>query len=247
MNHYEEGINAMGEEVEGKKSASAHRPSEEERWKKLIREYSHSNCVVNSEFGVIDMADNAMEDVHNGENLTYDEYLQAMFNSRNERRYWFEHAYYNYASCYFKGQISKFKRSKGKVVFDRIYVSGMYMDGEGFEGKEDHVWMDSEPFESFQVGDSVSFGGEIYRYLKIGRGKKISFGIREPYDISKVPEYERPSDEALTEQAIDAIICELCLFRDHCYMGMCIANQEWREEIRKTLLCQNQPTTTTTN
>ena len=35
MNHYEEGINAMWEEVEGKMSAPAHKPSEEERWKKL--------------------------------------------------------------------------------------------------------------------------------------------------------------------------------------------------------------------
>ena len=240
MNHYEEGINAMWEEVEGKMSAPAHKPSEEERWKKLIKEYSHSNYVVQTEFGILDMRDDAMQDIHNGEKLTYDEYLQALFDSRNERRHCFEYCYYSDVDCTFKGQISKVDRKKGKILFKRIYISGVFMDGDGYEGKEDHVWMDSKPFKKYQVGDSVSFEGEIYRYLKTRDGKKISFGIRDPYGISKVPEYEQPSDEDMVMQAIDQIICEVCLFRDHCYMGMCIANQEWREEMRKTLLCQNQ-------
>lgn len=35
MNHYEEGINAMLEEVEGKKPESIHQPSDKERWKEF--------------------------------------------------------------------------------------------------------------------------------------------------------------------------------------------------------------------
>ena len=58
------------------------------------------------------------------------------------------------------------------------------MNGDCYEGKEDHVWMDVKPFEKYQVGDCLRFGGEIYRYLKTGNGKQISFGIREPYDIT---------------------------------------------------------------
>lgn len=235
MNHYEEGINAMWEEVEGKKSVSIYQPSEEERWKEFIEEYSHSNCIVQTEFGIIDMSDDAIIDVHNGENLTYDEYLQALFNSKDERRHCFEHCYYNYACCNFKGQISKFNRRKGKVIFNRIYISGTFMDGEGYKGKEDHVWMDIQPFESYQVGDCLSFGGEIYRYLKTGSGKKISFGIREPHDIARVEEYELPNDDEMIMQAIDQIICDVCLFREHCYMGMCIASKEWREDMRRDL------------
>lgn len=240
MNHYEEGINAMWEEIEGRKPESASKPSEEERWKEFILEYGHYEAIIQTEFGIIDTSEDAMKDVHNGEKLTYDEYLQALFNSRNERRHCFEHCYYNYAACMFKGQIIKFVRKKGKVVFNRIYVSGIYMDGDGFKGKEDHVWMDIQPFETYQVGDCLSFEGEIYRYLKKGNGKKISFGIREPYNISKIEDYELPSDDELLMQAINQIICEVCLFKEHCYMGMCIANEEWREEMRKTLLCQNQ-------
>ena len=36
-------------------------------------------------------------------------------------------------------------------------------------------------------------------------------------------------------QAVDQMICEVCMFNEHCYMGNCIANKEWREEMRKTL------------
>lgn len=36
MNHYEEGINAMWEEVEGKKPESIHQPSDKERWKEFV-------------------------------------------------------------------------------------------------------------------------------------------------------------------------------------------------------------------
>lgn len=85
MNHYEEGINAMREEVEGKSTEPIHQPSDEERWKELVDEYSHRDYHLQTEFGIIDMSDDAMKDVYNGENLSYEEYLQALFNSRNAR------------------------------------------------------------------------------------------------------------------------------------------------------------------
>ena len=110
------------------------------------------------------------------------------------------------------------------------------MEGDCYEGKEDHVWMDMEPFEEYQVGDCLSFGGEIYRYLKTKNGKQISFGIREPYDIKKIESYELPSDDDMLMQAVDQMICEVCMFNEHCYMGMCIANEEWREGMRKLYL-----------
>lgn len=235
MNHYKEGIQAMWEEVESKKPESIHPLSDEERWKEFVEEYGHSDHVIQSEFGIIDMSENAMKDVHNGENLTYEEYLQALFNSRNSRRCSFEYCYYSNAWCSYKGQISRFNKKKGKVVFNRIYISGGLMDGDFYEGKEDHVWMDIKPFEKYQVGDCLSFGGEIYRYLKTRNGRQISFGIREPDNISKIEEYELPSDDDMIMQAVDQIICEVCMFNEHCYMGNCIANKEWRENMRKML------------
>ena len=182
MNHYEEGINAMWEEVEGKRPKPVHQPSDEERWKEFLEEHSNSGYLVQSEFGAIDTTDNAMKDVVGGENLSYEEYLQALFNSRNIIRHCFEYCYYSNAWCDFKGQISRFDKKKGKIIFNRIYISGGLMDGDCYEGKEDHVWMDIGPFKEYKEGDCLSFGGEIYRYLKTKNGKQISFGIRKPYD-----------------------------------------------------------------
>ena len=235
MNHYEEGINSMWEEVEGKKQEPKHQPTDEEKWKELVEEYGHSNYIVQTEFGGIDMSEDAMKDVYGGENLTYDEYLQALFNSRSIRRTCFEYCYYSNAWCDFKGQISRFDRKKGKVIFNRIYISAGLMDGDGWEGKEDHVWMDIEPFKDYSEGDCLRFGGDIYRYLKTRHGKQISFGIRDPYNITKVEPYELPSDDEMLMQEIDQIICETCMFNEHCYMGNCIANEKWRNDMRKTL------------
>lgn len=36
-------------------------------------------------------------------------------------------------------------------------------------------------------------------------------------------------------QAVDQMICEVCMFSENSYMGMCIANKEWKKEMRKTL------------
>ena len=124
MNHYEEGINAMWEEVEGKKPESIHQPSDKERWKEFVEKYSHSGYLVQSEFGTIDTTDDAMKDVAGGENLSYEEYLQVLFNSRNIIRHCFEYCYYSNAWCDFKGRISRFDKKKGKVIFNCIYVSG---------------------------------------------------------------------------------------------------------------------------
>lgn len=93
MNHYEEGINAMWEEVEGKKPESIPQPSDKERWKEFVEKYSHRGFLVQSEFGVIDITDDAMKDVAGGENLSYEEYLQVLFNSRNIIRHCFEYCY----------------------------------------------------------------------------------------------------------------------------------------------------------
>lgn len=85
MNYYEEDINVMWEEVEGKKPELVHQPTEEECWKQFVEKYSFSGYLVQSEFGAIDTSEDAMKDVAGGENLSYEEYLQALFNSRNIR------------------------------------------------------------------------------------------------------------------------------------------------------------------
>lgn len=128
MNHYEEGINAMWEEVEGKKPESIHQPSDKERWKEFVEKYSHSGYLVQSEFGVIDTTDDAMKDVAGGENLSYEEYLQVLFNSRNIIRHCFEYCYYSNAGVTSKvGLADLIKRKARSYSIASMYLADLWM------------------------------------------------------------------------------------------------------------------------
>lgn len=207
----------------------------EEHWKKLKENYYRSNAVCQTDDGTIDFSlDNFKQLETNGSRITYDEYLDIMRASGNSTRHYFEMCFYSggaVADC--KGEIQNFDWEKHKVIFKRIFVSGMYSDDDCFEGKEDHVWMDDAGFEEFNLGDSVSFSAEVYRYLKTRNRKQIDFGLRNPEFIKKTGDYKLPTDDALIMQSIDSIICEACMYSEHCY-GFCLA-ESWWEEMRKAM------------
>lgn len=209
--------------------------SEEERWQVAKKALAGSRWGVISEWGLIDFDPCELTSLVNGENLSYDEYLELMRVSGNQVRESFERCYYDARSCSFKGRIERINMKKSTLCFERIYVSGFYSDGAGFEGKEDHVWMNLKGFESYKVGDCLDFTAEVYRYVKSGNGKLLDFGLRNPMNIECISDYELPSQEQLRLQAIEKLICEACLFKEHCY-GLCIANQEWVEQMRQQLL-----------
>ena len=202
------------------------------KWQKLKKEFYGTKTCVQSEYGTIDFDPDSMGDVVGGDKLTYDEYLDILMRSGKNVRGWFEMCYFETA-LEFAGQVEKI--NKDNICFKRIYVCGMFMDGECFDGKEDHVWMSKEGFGDCQVGDCFSFFAEVYRYLKTSNGKMIDFGLRNPDNIKKIKSYDLPSDDELLMQSKDQIICETCMFRDHCYGGMCIANKEWRDNMRRSM------------
>lgn len=201
-------------------------------WQKFKREYYGTNLVVLSSWGTINFSKSSMNDVVGGEKLTYSEYLDVMKMSGGSVRSSFEMCYYE-VPVEFTGQVERI--TKDNICFKRIYVCGMFLDGECFEGKEDHVWISKIGFDKCRVGDCFKFHAEVYRYLKTSNGKRIDYGLRNPEDIMKIESYELPSDDELLMQNIDQIICEGCMFRDHCYGGMCIANEQWREDMRKAM------------
>lgn len=96
--------------------------------------------------------------------MSYDEYLDVQLASLGHAyRSGFANGIFNYL-LEFKGQIEKVKPKH--ICFKRVFISGMYTDGTMFDDKEDHVWMDKSGFEKYNVGDSVSFCAEVYRYVK---------------------------------------------------------------------------------
>lgn len=177
-----------------------------------------ANVSVQTENGIIDYDPDKMKDVVGGKKLTYDEYIDIQEKSAGKVRGSFQLCYY-YCPLGFKGQIEK--KNRDNICFKRIYVDGMYNDGLCFEGKEDHVWMELKGFEQYEVGDSLSFWAEVYRYLKTGKGKMIDFGLCNPKEIKKIEPYELPSDDDLLKQNLETMVCETCFLSEQC-TGICL-------------------------
>ena len=112
----------------------------------------------------------------------------------------------------------------------------MFPDGEMFDGKEDHVWMDKSGFEEFCVGDSVAFGAEVSRYLKTGNGKLVDYGLRNPTGIQKIKAYELPSDDDLITQGIRQVICETCFLSEQCNRNYCMMNPKQKRLLEQEML-----------
>ena len=198
--------------------------------KALLVGHYGDDILVSDEFGIIDFSPTGKEGIVGGEKLTYDDYLDIQIRSSGKQRTWFKMCYYNIPGE-FKGCIEK--KTKKHACFKRIYVSGMYPDGDGFEGKEDHVWMDIQGFEDFKVGDGVSFSADVYRYIKTGNGKVLDYSLRNPQEIRQIGPYQLPNDDDLINQSIIEIICETCFFADHCNKTYCLRNTEELRVLRE--------------
>lgn len=189
--------------------------------------YGKSVCIF-VEGGTICFDPNSLKEVVGAKNMSYDEYLDVQIQSLGKYRLYFEMCYFNFPMG-FQGKIEKL--TKNHICFKGIFVSGMFPDGDMFDGKEDHVWMSKRGFESFQVGDCVEFFAEVYQYIKTGNGKLIDYSLRNPKDIKKIESYQLPSNDKLIQQEIDWIICETCFYSEQCNKIFCMRDFKERENL----------------
>lgn len=204
-----------------------------ENFAELKQMYYGEKTLVPVEGGYINFDPNALKKIVGAKNMTYDEYLDVQIRSLGKYRTSFEMCYLEIPMG-FKGQIEKISRNA--VCFKRIFVSGMYPDGEMFDGKEDHVWMDKSGFEAFQVGDCLDFFAEVYRYVKTGNGKMIDYSLRNPESIKKIDAYKLPSDDDLIMQGVNQMICETCFLSEQCSRDFCIRNRREQGAVQKQML-----------
>lgn len=190
-----------------------------ENFNEIKKNHYRKNICVATEGGVIFFNPDSQKDVVGAEKISYDEYIDIQLASLGKTRTDFLNLYMN-IPLEFKGQIEKINRDR--VCFKRIFVCGMFPDGTTFDGREDHVWMEKKGFEKYQVGSSLQFFAEVYRYIKTGNGKLIDFGLRNPEGIKSIPAYELPTDDELIEQGIREILCETCYLNEHCNRFQCI-------------------------
>lgn len=198
----------------------------------LTANYGKEGCV-SRENGIVFFAPDSQKDVVGAEKMSYDEYLSVQLASLgHDYRSGFANGLFNYLLG-FKGQIEKVNTKH--ICFKRIFISGIYSDGVMFDDKEDHVWMDKAGFEELNVGDSVSFCADVYRYIKTGNGKLIDYGLRNPTGIKKIEEYQLPSDDELRMQMIGEIVCETCYLSEHCNRVSCSFPREKKEQKRQMM------------
>lgn len=191
------------------------------------------NVCTQMEGGVIFFNPDSLKEVVGAGAMTYDEYLDVQFQSMGKMRSYFEMCYFNYA-MEFKGQIERV--TKSNVCFERVFVRGMYSDGEMFDGKEDHVWVEKPWFESYHIGDCVKFYADVYCYVKKGNGKLIDYSLRNPKGIKKIASYELPSDGDLIIQGINQIICETCFWSEQCNRVFCMRDSKERKILQEQML-----------
>lgn len=187
--------------------------------KEILTTYYGEDNWVNEDGGLIFFKPGSQKNVVGAEEMSYDEYLDVQFASLGHPyRSGFARGFFDNLFN-FKGQIEKVNAKY--ICFKRIFISGMYSNGEIYEDKEDHVWMDKSGFEKFGEGDNISFGAEVYRYVKTGNGKRIDYGLRNPVGIQQIGEYELPSNDELIQQEIRQIICETCFLNEQCNGNYC--------------------------
>lgn len=202
----------------------------------LLALYYGEKDRVLDEGGIILFDPASQHNVVGAEKFSYNDYLDVQFASLGKKhRPYFAGCFFNAVMSHFKGQIEEVNPKH--ICFKRIFISGMYTDGTMFDGKEDHVWMDKSGFEEYNVGDSVSFGAEVYRYVKTGNGKLIDYGLRNPTGIQKIEAYELPSDDELIMQEVEQLICETCFLSERCNRNYCTMDPKQKHLLEQEMFC----------
>lgn len=134
----------------------------------------------------------------------------------------------------------------GKILLKELYVLAVDpmcydMDVGTIEGVEDHVFIyDVAEFISAGVkaGDCVSFSGVVYKYER--RDHSIDYSIRECENVQVIEAQYLPDRRNLQERndrrLISQLICETCLFTDHCDGLFCLMGDDERENQIKSMM-----------
>ena len=204
-------------------------------FERIKKEFYGKSIDVITDMGVITFAKEDMNEVKGIEGYSYNDFLQMQWNDKKRKN--LASSYYSHDMCTFTGTVSKI--TKDKICFERLRVDAMYTDGmDGTTYDEEHVWTDKKPFikRKIKVGDYISFGADIYPYVKKKSPPYIDFGIKNPFDIAKKDAYSIPTAEKYLEQDINHIICDIvCMFKDHCNGTFCLMDEKKKEKIANDL------------
>ena len=118
---------------------------------------------------------------------------------------------------------------KEQIVLKDIVAKGIRHDGIQFMGSEDHINIFSEKDintikeQNIYPGCRICFTAYPYQYTR--KNKSTDFSLCEISNVEIVSDYHIPTREELIDEQIKNLVCEVCLFNNQCYFGMCVVNQ----------------------
>lgn len=130
------------------------------------------------------------------------------------------------------------------VVLKKVVVDGIRHDGIGFMGSEDHVNIfDAKDIKTLMEkdlhpGDKICFAAQTKEYER--KDGSVDFSFCDISDVEVVDNYDIPTKEELIDEQIRNLVCEVCIFNEHCYCRMCVANDDEAKE-RFTILKNIEP------
>jgi hypothetical protein len=133
---------------------------------------------------------------------------------------------------------------ENQAVLKNVVVDGIRHDGIGFMGSEDHVNIINKKDiktlkeKNLHPGHKICFMAQSYEYKR--KDGSVDFSLCDISDIEIVDDYDIPTKEELIDEQIKNLVCEVCIFNEHCYCGMCVANPDEVKE-RFTVLKNLQP------
>ena len=175
-----------------------------DEWKLIQKKYYGKNTWVSVNDGMIDFSPNGMKKVKGGEQLTYPDYLKIQYSSLGHTKVGLERVFFDAYSARFKGEITK--KIHDHLLFKKLYIDAIDSDLVGYVDSEDHVWMSAKPFNDLKINDCVEFDAKVYRYLKVGHGKRIDYGLVNPKNIKRITPYSLPSSEQIKRQIVDDLL-----------------------------------------
>lgn len=156
-------------------------------------------------------------------------------NCRSILQYYYAKGGNKYAFAKFKGHVADISPTKG-YLFIRLYIKFNTYDwrygNEEVKDYEDHVWIyDAQPFKNanIKVGDNVQFSALVYAYHRKNGTKDYS--LKAPQEIKKIKKYELPiGNKGFSDSFYEELVCETCIYTDHCYGEPCLAPEGYKKE-----------------
>lgn len=125
---------------------------------------------------------------------------------------------------------AKVIKENGKYFLINVVIDGPRTHGPYFIGGDsvieinDKKSIDTLSKTGIADGDLIHF--DAIAYLCEKEDKKDWRGLKDIDEVEKIDGYCTPTRDELINEQIRSLICEICIFKNHCYCGMCVANQD---------------------